>query len=64
MSNPAFTTLMESLNAQIQALNKTGFKIYDGENREYFIDKLRYDSDEDKIICDFEEEGSKQYGNE
>lgn len=56
MANPAFTTLMDSLNAQIQVLNKTGFKLYDGENREYFIGKLRYDSNDDKIICDFEED--------
>lgn len=56
MANPAFTTLMNSLNAQIQALNETGFKLYDGENREYFIGKLRYDGDDDKIVCDFEEE--------
>lgn len=56
MANPAFITLIDSLNAQIQTLNKTGFKLYDSENKEYFIGKLRYDGDEDKIICDFEED--------
>lgn len=56
MANPAFNTLMSSLNAQIEALNKTGFKLYDAENREYFIEKIRYDGDEDKLICEFEEE--------
>ncbi|WP_183128190.1 hypothetical protein [Clostridium autoethanogenum] len=56
MANPAFTTLMDSLNAQIQALNKTSFKLYDEDNRECFINKVKYDGDDDKLICEFEEE--------
>jgi hypothetical protein len=56
MANPAFTTLMNSLNAQIQALNETGFKLYDEDNRECFINRVKYDGDDDKLICEFEEE--------
>lgn len=59
MGNPAFTTLMDSLNAQIEALNKSGFKLYDAENRDYFIEKIKYDGEEDKLICEFEEDKEK-----
>lgn len=47
---------MNSLNAQMQALNETGFKLYDDGNRKHFTGNLRYDSNDDKIVCDFEEE--------
>ncbi|BAH07625.1 hypothetical protein [Clostridium kluyveri] len=45
MVNPVFTTLMDSLNAQIEALNKSGFKLYDAENRDYFIERIKYDGE-------------------
>ncbi len=51
-----FNTLMSNLNAQIKALNDNNFKLYDTENREYFIDTIRYDKDEDKLVCEFKED--------
>ncbi|WP_169738160.1 hypothetical protein [Clostridium akagii] len=52
----AFNTLISNLNAQIKALNDNNFKLYDAENREYFIDTIRYDKDEDKLVCEFKED--------
>lgn len=56
MSNPSFLALVEGLNSQIEALNKQGLNLYDEENRTFFIKKINYDVDEDKLICNFEEE--------
>lgn len=56
MSNPSFLALVEGLNSQIDALNKQGLNLYDEENRTFFIKKIQYDSNEDKLICNFEEE--------
>lgn len=51
----AFKILMEIVNAILAILNENGYKIYDAENTEYFISKVRYDKEDDKIKFDVEE---------
>jgi hypothetical protein len=43
-------TLIESVK------RKNGYKIHDAENLECFISGIRYDSEDDLIKADFEEE--------
>ncbi|KAA8676175.1 hypothetical protein ACFHWD_14445 [Clostridium sp. MT-14] len=56
MANPAFTALINSFNAQLAAMNKNDFKMYDPGDCGYFIDSIYYDSDKDKIMCKFKED--------
>ncbi|MDU2155379.1 MULTISPECIES: hypothetical protein [Clostridium] len=48
--------LINSINAQIEELNKSNFKIYDSENKDYFIDTVSYCSEKDKLIVNFKED--------
>lgn len=50
MSSLALKALISSINAQIDALNNTNTKIYDEENREFFLSNIRYIEDEDKLV--------------
>ncbi|WP_123053117.1 hypothetical protein [Clostridium sp. JN-1] len=56
MSNPAFTALIDNFNVQLASMNRNNFKMYDPGDSEYFIDSIYYDSDEDKIMCNFKED--------
>lgn len=58
MPNLAFKALIDNFNAQLESMNKNDFKLYDPDNREYFIKKIVYDHDDDKFLCEFEEEGN------
>jgi len=52
----AFKTLIESVNSQLSVLRKDGYRIHDAENLECFVSGIRYDSEDDLIKVDFEEE--------
>lgn len=54
--NQAFKTLIESINSQLEVLNKNGYKIHDAQNLDVFIGGIRYDDEDDMIKVDFEEE--------
>lgn len=56
MANPAFITLIDNFNAQLAAMNKNNFKMYDPGDSGYFIDSIYYDRDKDKIMCNFKED--------
>ncbi|MDS1004973.1 hypothetical protein P9J83_15925 [Clostridium sporogenes] len=55
----AFKTILESINAQLNVLNKNGYAIYDLENPEYFISGVKYDSDNDEVVFKTTEDESK-----
>ncbi|ENK0558046.1 hypothetical protein ACLD43_18655 [Clostridium botulinum] len=50
MVNIAFKSLLEGFNAQIKIMNENNLKIFDADNREYFITGIEYNSDDDKVI--------------
>ncbi|QAT40863.1 hypothetical protein [Clostridium sp. JN-9] len=56
MANPAFNSLIEGINSQIQALNKNSLKVYDAENPEYFITGIEYNQEDDKLIFKTDED--------
>ncbi|RXM79607.1 hypothetical protein DP144_02020 [Clostridium tetani] len=56
MANPAFKSLLESINAQIKSLNENDLKVYDGDNPEFFITGIEYRQDEDKLIFKTDED--------
>lgn len=56
MNNKAFETIVELINSQLSVLDQKGYKIFDAENPEYFISKVRYDKEDDAIKFDTEEQ--------
>lgn len=60
MSNPAFKTMIESINAQLEVLNRNGYPLYDADNRDYFMSNIKYDSDSDQIIFETLEEKTQK----
>ena len=48
--------LIKSINAQLSVLINNGYAIYDEDNRDYFIAKIRYDSGDDKLVFNTIEE--------
>jgi len=56
MANPAFRSLIEGFNAQIKSMNENDLKVYDEDNREYFISEIKYDQKEDKIFFQTKED--------
>lgn len=60
MANPAFTALINSFNAQLAAMNKNDFKMYDPGDSEYFIDSIYYDRDKDKMMCNFKADSRRE----
>lgn len=47
--NKPFTALVATINSQIQMLNDMGYKLYDVENPEYYIEKIAYDPQDDEL---------------
>jgi len=47
--NRPFKALVATINNQIQMLNDTGYKLYDAENPEYYIEKVTYDPQDDEL---------------
>lgn len=52
----ALEILLNLLMNIINTLNENGFKIYDAENREYYISKIDYCNEDDKLIVNFKED--------
>jgi hypothetical protein len=49
--------LVDTLQDTIRALNRRGYKLYDEENKEYFLtDKIMFDKGELKFLVGFERE--------
>ncbi|KOR24155.1 hypothetical protein [Clostridium sp. L74] len=55
----AFKTMLESINAQLNILNRNGYAIYDADNPEYFISCIKYDSNSDEVIFETMEDERK-----
>lgn len=56
MPNKAFQSMLETLAAQIDILNKNGYKLYDIENPDHYISGIEYDGKSDKLFIKFEED--------
>lgn len=56
MANPAFKSLLEGFNSQIKIMNENGLKVYDADNPEYFITSVKYDTNDDKLIFNTDED--------
>lgn len=52
MGDKAFETIIELINNQLSVLGQNGYKIFDSENPEFFIEKIRYDREDDTIKFD------------
>lgn len=52
MKNKAFETIIELLNGLIAILNAKGLNLYDAENPDFFISKIRHDSEDDCLKFD------------
>ncbi|MBU3193489.1 hypothetical protein [Clostridium algidicarnis] len=55
MKNKAFKAILEALEANLNILNYNGFEIYDAENRNFYIESIEYNKEEDKIFVNFME---------
>lgn len=55
MKNKTFKLIMEALEANLKILNDNGFEIYDAENRDFYIESIEYNQEEDKIFVNFME---------
>jgi hypothetical protein len=58
--NKPINELVTDLNLLIQKLNYKGLKIYDDSDPDYFIDKVVYNSEEDKIFAKHKEDKYKE----
>lgn len=47
--NKPFKALIATINNQIKMLNNMGYKLYDVENPEYYIEKIAYDPQDDEL---------------
>lgn len=56
MNNKAFETIVKLINSQLSVLSQNGYKIFDAENPEFFIQRVRYDKEDDMIKFDTEEQ--------
>ena len=52
----AIEVLINSINGQLKEINKSNFKIYDAENREWYLDNIEYCSEDDILIFNTKEE--------
>lgn len=52
----AFEVLLNLLISIINILNKDGFKIYDAENRDYYISSIEYCGEDDRLIFNCKED--------
>lgn len=48
--------LLNMLVAIINALNEQGFKLYDSENRDFYISNITYCDIDDRLIVSFKED--------
>ncbi|MFR5643605.1 MAG: hypothetical protein ACLTK7_10600 [Clostridium paraputrificum] len=52
----ALDILIATINAQLAELNKSDFKIYDADNQDYYITKVRYNKQDDRLYFDSQED--------
>lgn len=52
----AFKILLDQINSNIKILNENGFRLHDYENPEFYIDKVNYEKEEDRLYFDCKEE--------
>ena len=52
----AFKVLIEVINSVISILNKYKYHLYDFENPKWFLEKIEYQKNEDKIYFKCKEE--------
>ncbi|MDB1924095.1 hypothetical protein PMY56_13460 [Clostridium tertium] len=54
----AFKILLKVLISIINILNEEGFKLYDADNQDWYINNIRYNEDDDRLYFDLEEDKS------
>ncbi|MDU1279169.1 MAG: hypothetical protein E6960_11895 [Clostridium sp.] len=52
----AFKILLKILISIINILNEEGFKLYDADNQDWYINNIRYNEDDDRLYFDLEED--------
>lgn len=52
----SFKVLLKILVAIISILNEEGFKVYDSENRDFYISNIEYCKVEDRLIFNCKED--------
>lgn len=48
--------VLNKLEIMINALNNNGFKLYDSENRDFYISNITYCEVDDRLIVSFKED--------
>lgn len=48
----AFKILLKILISIINILNEEGFKLYDSDNQDWYINNIRYNEDDDRLYFD------------
>lgn len=51
-----FKMLLQIINAVLSIMNENGYKIYDADNPDYFIQRVYYCKDDDRIKFTTEED--------
>lgn len=52
----SFKILLKILTSIINILNEEGFKLYDVENQDWYINNIRYSDEDDRLYFDTEED--------
>ena len=52
----AIEVLINSINGQLKEINKSNFKIYDADNRDWFLESVEYSSEDDILIFNTKED--------
>ncbi|MBS5306452.1 hypothetical protein [Clostridium sp.] len=52
----ALEILINSINAQIKELNSAGYNLYDSDNVDWYLTKVRYSEKDDRLYFDTEED--------
>lgn len=47
--DPALKVTINAFNAFINEINKANYKIYDEENQDFYIDRIEYNNEDNKI---------------
>lgn len=60
----AFKVLLKILVSIINILNEEGFKLYDSDNKDWYISDIRYSDSDDRLyfetsVCEDDEEDSE-----
>ena len=59
----AIDVLINSINGQIKEFNKSNFKIYDADNRDWYLESVEYSSEDDRLIFNTTEDKEWSYMN-